>query len=163
MEQPISVGIDVSKATLDLAIVPLGLCEQVPNTRDGWDRIVQLLGDVPRLELFARQAAAGWDAWGNQAPERPADDFPEIEPTTNRKYPSNMAPMVREAPDVNAAARAARRPRKRSVRAGNTPLPAGADHTSSIGATALRLSTSRAAAPVSHQAREHYNEKRAKA
>lgn len=46
MEQPISVGIDVSKATLDLAIVPLGLCEQVPNSRDGWDRIVQLLAPL---------------------------------------------------------------------------------------------------------------------
>lgn len=30
------------------------------------DRIVQLLGDVPRIELFARQRVAGWDAWGNE-------------------------------------------------------------------------------------------------
>ena len=29
-------------------------------------RIVQLMGDVPRVELFARQAAAGWDSWGNE-------------------------------------------------------------------------------------------------
>lgn len=32
-------------------------------------RIVELLGDVPRLEMFARQRAGGWDAWGNEAPE----------------------------------------------------------------------------------------------
>lgn len=32
------------------------------------DRIVQLLGDVPRIELFARDAAPGWDVWGNEAP-----------------------------------------------------------------------------------------------
>ena len=32
-------------------------------------RIVELLGDVPRIELFARQRADGWDAWGNEAPE----------------------------------------------------------------------------------------------
>lgn len=32
-------------------------------------RIVELLGDVPRLELFARQRAEGWDAWGNEVPE----------------------------------------------------------------------------------------------
>ena len=32
-------------------------------------RIVELLGDVPRLEMFARQRADGWDAWGNEAPE----------------------------------------------------------------------------------------------
>ena len=32
-------------------------------------RIGELLGDVPRLEMFARQRADGWDAWGNEAPE----------------------------------------------------------------------------------------------
>lgn len=32
-------------------------------------RIVELLGDVPRLEMFARQRADSWDAWGNEAPE----------------------------------------------------------------------------------------------
>lgn len=32
------------------------------------DRIVQLMGDVPRIELFARQAAPGWDRWGLEAP-----------------------------------------------------------------------------------------------
>ena len=31
-------------------------------------RIVDLLGDVPRIELFARQRAEGWDAWGNEVP-----------------------------------------------------------------------------------------------
>lgn len=29
-------------------------------------RIVELMGDVPRIELFARSAAPGWDAWGNE-------------------------------------------------------------------------------------------------
>ena len=33
------------------------------------DRIVELCGDVPRIELFARQSAQGWDCWGNQAPD----------------------------------------------------------------------------------------------
>lgn len=31
-------------------------------------RIVQLLGDVPRIELFARECADGWDAWGDECP-----------------------------------------------------------------------------------------------
>lgn len=31
-------------------------------------RIVELLGDRPRIELFARDACAGWDCWGNEAP-----------------------------------------------------------------------------------------------
>ena len=30
------------------------------------DRIVQLFGDLPRIELFARQAVDGWDKWGNE-------------------------------------------------------------------------------------------------
>lgn len=30
------------------------------------EKLVQLLGDVPRIELFARQQAAGWHTWGNQ-------------------------------------------------------------------------------------------------
>jgi len=30
------------------------------------DRLVNLLGDVPRIELFARQVVAGWDVWGDQ-------------------------------------------------------------------------------------------------
>ena len=30
------------------------------------DRIVELMGDLPRIELFARQRVDGWDAWGNE-------------------------------------------------------------------------------------------------
>jgi N6-adenosine-specific RNA methylase IME4 len=30
------------------------------------DRIVELLGDIPRIELFARQKVPGWDVWGNE-------------------------------------------------------------------------------------------------
>jgi N6-adenosine-specific RNA methylase IME4 len=29
-------------------------------------RIVQLMGDLPRIELFARQKTEGWDVWGNE-------------------------------------------------------------------------------------------------
>jgi site-specific DNA-methyltransferase (adenine-specific) len=32
------------------------------------DRIVRLYGDVPRIELFARQRVPGWDAWGLEVP-----------------------------------------------------------------------------------------------
>ena len=34
-----------------------------PETRD---KIVQLCGDLPRLERFARQEVKGWDSWGNE-------------------------------------------------------------------------------------------------
>ncbi|ANS04558.1 transcriptional activator [uncultured Mediterranean phage] len=30
------------------------------------DRIVELCGDLPRIELFARQKVDGWDCWGNE-------------------------------------------------------------------------------------------------
>ena len=30
------------------------------------NRIVELFGDIPRIELFARERVNGWDAWGNE-------------------------------------------------------------------------------------------------
>jgi len=36
------------------------------------DKIVELMGDLPRIELFARQKVNGWDCWGNET-----DKFPE--------------------------------------------------------------------------------------
>ena len=30
------------------------------------DKIVELFGDLPRIELFARQKTEGWDVWGNE-------------------------------------------------------------------------------------------------
>lgn len=29
-------------------------------------RIVKLFGDRPKIELFAREQANGWDYWGNE-------------------------------------------------------------------------------------------------
>lgn len=29
-------------------------------------KIVELAGDLPRIELFARQKTPGWDVWGNE-------------------------------------------------------------------------------------------------
>jgi len=30
------------------------------------EKIVSIIGNVPRIELFARQETPGWDAWGNE-------------------------------------------------------------------------------------------------
>ncbi|TNG94853.1 DNA methyltransferase [Pasteurellaceae bacterium USgator11] len=30
------------------------------------DKIVELMGDLPRIELFARETVDGWDCWGNE-------------------------------------------------------------------------------------------------
>ena len=35
------------------------------------DRIVQLMGDLPRIELFARERTPGWDVWGNEVEDLP--------------------------------------------------------------------------------------------
>ena len=45
---------------------PVGRHSQKPHKFR--EAIERLCGDVPRVELFARDAADGWDCWGNQAP-----------------------------------------------------------------------------------------------
>ena len=40
------------------------------------EKIVELMGDLPRIELFAREAAPGWDVWGNEAPTPEVKDAP---------------------------------------------------------------------------------------
>jgi N6-adenosine-specific RNA methylase IME4 len=30
------------------------------------EKIVELMGDIPRIELFARKRTPGWDVWGNE-------------------------------------------------------------------------------------------------
>ena len=30
------------------------------------DKIIDLCGDIPRIELFAREKTKGWDVWGNE-------------------------------------------------------------------------------------------------
>ena len=30
------------------------------------NRIVELFGDLPRIEIFAREKTEGWDVWGNE-------------------------------------------------------------------------------------------------
>lgn len=36
------------------------------------ERLVRLMGDIPRIELFARAEVAGWDVWGLEAEVRAA-------------------------------------------------------------------------------------------
>ena len=32
-------------------------------------KIIKLIGDLPRIELFGREKVEGWDVWGNQVPK----------------------------------------------------------------------------------------------
>jgi N6-adenosine-specific RNA methylase IME4 len=43
---------------------PLRRHSEKPN--EARRRIVELFGDVPRVELFARERVQGWEAWGNE-------------------------------------------------------------------------------------------------
>ena len=40
--------------------------EHSKKPQEARDRIVLLMGDVSRIELFARQKTDGWDVWGNE-------------------------------------------------------------------------------------------------
>lgn len=40
--------------------------EHSKKPREVRERIVELFGDLPRIELFAREKVKGWSSWGNQ-------------------------------------------------------------------------------------------------
>lgn len=46
---------------------PLRKHSQKPH--ETYVKIEKLMGDLPRIELFARCKREGWDAWGNQVPK----------------------------------------------------------------------------------------------
>lgn len=53
-----------SKTVLQLIFSPREKHSKKPDiTRD---LIVELMGDLPRLEMFARESTPGWDVWGNE-------------------------------------------------------------------------------------------------
>lgn len=55
-----------------VVMAPVGKHSEKPQ--EVADRIVQLVGDLPRVELFARTSRPGWDVWGLEAPD-PVDLF----------------------------------------------------------------------------------------
>lgn len=54
----------VSAAVSQLIVAPFTRHSEKPN--EARLRLERLIGDVPRIELFARSVAPGWDAWGNE-------------------------------------------------------------------------------------------------
>ena len=54
----------VSAAVHSIIEAPVGRHSAKPV--EARERIVKLVGDVPRIELFAREKAPGWDAWGDE-------------------------------------------------------------------------------------------------
>jgi N6-adenosine-specific RNA methylase IME4 len=52
-----------SRSVSSVVISPkMGHSQKPPEVRD---KIVELCGDIPRIELFAREMADGWSCWGD--------------------------------------------------------------------------------------------------
>jgi N6-adenosine-specific RNA methylase IME4 len=60
----------VSKSVRQIIDTPIEKHSKKPDTAR--ERIVELMGDVRRIELFARQTAPGWDVWGNEVDSEPS-------------------------------------------------------------------------------------------
>jgi N6-adenosine-specific RNA methylase IME4 len=54
----------VSKSVHSVVATPIEGHSKKPDVVR--ERIVELMGDIPRIELFSRQQTEGWDAWGNE-------------------------------------------------------------------------------------------------
>ena len=54
----------ISKAVHSVIDTPIERHSKKPDCAR--DRITKLFGELPRIELFARQHADGWDCWGNE-------------------------------------------------------------------------------------------------
>ena len=53
-----------SNSVSSIIIEPRGKHSEKPEIVK--DKIVEFCGDIPRIELFARQKTEGWDVWGNE-------------------------------------------------------------------------------------------------
>lgn len=54
----------ISKSVRQIIDTPIGRHSEKPaETRT---RIIELMGELPRIELFAREQVDGWDCWGNE-------------------------------------------------------------------------------------------------
>ena len=54
----------LSNSVRQLQVFPIEKHSKKPDKFK--DLILELVGDLPRIELFARQKTEGWDSWGNE-------------------------------------------------------------------------------------------------
>lgn len=59
----------ISNKVFQLIVSPLERHSKKPE--EARRRIVELMGNLSRIELFARQKSLGWDIWGNEVPNSP--------------------------------------------------------------------------------------------
>ncbi len=48
------------------ALIEAPRAEHSKKPNEARERIVELVGELPRIELFARQKTEGWDVWGDE-------------------------------------------------------------------------------------------------
>ncbi|MDC9599015.1 MT-A70 family methyltransferase, partial [Xenorhabdus sp. XENO-2] len=58
------------------------LGEHSQKPREAHYRLKQLYGNLPRIELFARETVEGWDLWGNESPQNNIEFISEVKFTT---------------------------------------------------------------------------------
>ena len=81
----ILLGIKGSMEPIDKSISQVIVSERMEHSHkpaEARERIVKMFGNLPRIELFARQVAPGWDGWGLDYDE----STPLQEPIQNKLF-----------------------------------------------------------------------------
>ncbi|PHR55952.1 MAG: DNA methyltransferase [Robiginitomaculum sp.] len=60
--KPKRIGIGVH------SVIDAKIMKHSTKPQEARDKILELMGDLPRLEMFARDSADGWDVFGDEAP-----------------------------------------------------------------------------------------------
>jgi N6-adenosine-specific RNA methylase IME4 len=98
----------VSNSVSSIIIAPRREHSRKPE--EARDRIVELFGDVPRLEMFARESAPGWDVWGNDVQSTVAlpgigkPERREVAPVLQPARPAPVEPVTLPLLDLLNAA-----------------------------------------------------------
>jgi len=61
------------------ALIEAERTEHSKKPNEARKRIEMLFGDVPKIELFARERVVGWDSWGDQLPQEENKTINEFE------------------------------------------------------------------------------------
>ena len=77
----------VSRKVFQLIASPLQ--EHSKRPEEVRERIVELMGDLPRIELFARQKSPGWDVWGNEVES--SLDMEKLQENSGKEQPKDSA------------------------------------------------------------------------
>ena len=77
----------ISKKVFQLIVSPLQ--EHSKKPEEARKRIVELMGDLPRIELFARRQSVGWDVWGNEVES--SLDMENLQENRGKEQPEKCA------------------------------------------------------------------------